>query len=74
MLPLASILLNYSQDSQSVSSLLCGSYFSVVWTVYRLYFWMFFVLRVTSKHMHTQLEFVSSNFRFVVVTELNGPL
>jgi len=31
-----------------------------------------FVLKLNSKHMHAQLE--SSNFRFVVVTALNGPL
>lgn len=39
----------------------------VVWTTYRLYFWMLLVLKV----MHTQLEFVSGKSRFVVLTELN---
>lgn len=67
----ADVLLKLLQDSQSVRALLSGS---VVWTICRLYFWMLLVLKVTSKHMHTQLEFVSAKSRFIVLTELNEPL
>lgn len=66
----AAVFLNYLHDSQSVRALLSGG---VVWTICRLYFWMLLVLKVTSKHMHTQLEFVSCKSRFIAQTELNEP-